>query len=340
MKPLFLGFAGTQLTGEEASFFREVEPAGYILFRRNVETPDQVKALTASLRDLSGRDDLPILIDQEGGRVARLAPPVWPAFPAGERFAALYARAPVSAIEAIRSNALTLAIMLAELGITVDCLPVLDVPVPGAHDVIGDRALGHEPTQVAALGAASLEGLARGGVVGVIKHIPGHGRATADSHVEMPVVDASRDALETDLAPFRKLRDAPMAMTAHVIYTALDPERCASLSPFIINDIIRGEIGFDGLLMSDDLGMHALQGSFGARASGVIEAGCDIALHCLGDMAEMRDIAAAVGEISPRARERLQRAMAMRAAHPDTDFAAAVAHRDALLAMAGQEGAA
>lgn len=337
MKPLFLGFSGTQLTPEEISFFREVEPVGYILFRRNVESPEQVKALTASLRELSGQDDLPILIDQEGGRVARLGPPVWPAFPAGERFAALYKQAPVSAIEAIRSNTLAIAIMLAELGITVDCLPVLDVPVPGAHDVIGDRALGHEPVQVAALGAASLDGLARGGVVGVIKHIPGHGRATADSHVEMPVVTASREALEIDLAPFRKLRDAPMAMTAHVVYTALDPERCASLSPTIINDIIRDDIGFDGLLMSDDLGMHALKGDFGARATGVIEAGCDIALHCSGDMAEMRAAAAAVGEISPRARERLERAMAMRAVPPETDFATAVAHRDALLAMAGRE---
>lgn len=336
MTPLFLGLEGLTLTDAEKAFFRSVDPAGYILFKRNVADPEQVRALTDALRALSGRDDVPILIDQEGGRVARLQPPHWPAFPPGRVFDALYDIAPVSAIEAARHNARALGLMLADLGITVDCLPLLDVPVPGAHDIIGDRALGHEPMRVAALGKAVVEGLRQGGVVGVVKHIPGHGRAGSDSHVELPVVHASAEELAIDLEPFEKLKDAPMAMTAHVVYTAFDPDRCASLSPIIINDIIRGRIGFDGLLMSDDLGMHALQGSFAERARGVIDAGCDIVLHCSGNMAEMEEVAGAVTGITPVAQDRLQRAMASVARDPAASFADAIEKRDVLLALADQ----
>lgn len=340
MTPLFLGLSGLALTDAERAFFASVDPAGYILFKRNVDSPQQVRALTDDLRALSGRDDLPILIDQEGGRVARLQPPHWPAFPPGRAFDRLYDIAPVSAIEAVRHNARALGAMLTGLGITVDCLPLLDVPVPGAHDIIGDRALGQEPMRVAALGKAVIEGLAQGGVVGVVKHIPGHGRAGADSHVELPVVNASADELAVDLEPFEKLKDAPMAMTAHVVYAAFDPQRCASLSPIVVNEIIRGRIGFDGLLMSDDLGMHALKGSFADRTQGVLDAGCDIALHCSGDMAEMEEVASAASAIEPAARKRLDRAMASVRRDAREDFAEAVARRDALLDLAAERGAA
>jgi beta-N-acetylhexosaminidase len=337
MTPLILGLAGPALTDAERAFFADVDPAGYILFRRNVVDRAQLAALTDALRALAGRDDLPILIDQEGGRVARMQPPEWPAFPPGAVFDRLYDVAPVSAIEAIRANAHALALMLREVGITVDCLPLLDVRQPGAHDIIGDRALGSEPLRVAALGRATLDGLRAGGVVGVVKHMPGHGRAMVDSHVDLPVVDAPADALERDLQPFVTLNRAPMGMTAHVVYTAWDAERCASLSPHVIGQIVRKRIGFDGLLMSDDLGMHALTGSFRERTAQVIAAGCDVGLHCSGDMAEMQACAEGVGEITPNARDRLDRAMATIAGAPlSGDFAALVATRDALLA----EGAA
>ena len=334
MTPLILGLAGPTLDVEERAFFADVAPAGYILFRRNVVDRAQMKALTDDLRALAGRDDLPILIDQEGGRVARMQPPEWPAFPAGAAFDRLYDVAPMSAIEAARANAHALALMLGEVGVTVDCLPLLDVRQPGAHDIIGDRAFGGEPLRVAALGRATLEGLGAGGVVGVVKHVPGHGRAMADSHHELPVVEADAEALERDLQPFQRLAWAPMAMTAHVIYTAWDRDRCASLSPVVIGEVIRGRIGFDGLLMSDDLGMKALTGSYGQRAVGVLAAGCDVALHCSGDMAEMRACAGAVGEIGPRARERLDAAMATIAAERSGAFAELLVKRDALLAYA------
>ena len=335
MTPLILGLAGPVLTDEERGFFREVDPAGFILFKRNVVDRAQMRALTDALHVIAGREDVPILIDQEGGRVARMQPPIWPAFPPGAAFDRLYDVAPMSAIEAARANAQALGVMLREVGVTVDCLPLLDVRQPGAHDIIGDRALGQEPLRVAALGRATLEGLRAGGAVGVIKHIPGHGRATADSHVELPVVDASAEELETDLQPFTALNRAPMGMTAHVVYTAWDPDRPGSLSPKVIGEIIRDRIGFDGLLMSDDLGMHALQGSFADRTAGVVAAGCDIALHCSGDMAEMQDCAKGVSEIAPRARERLQAAMATIAGGAQSaSFDDLVVKRDALLALA------
>ncbi|WP_156679903.1 beta-N-acetylhexosaminidase [Sphingomonas profundi] len=332
MKPLFLGLAGPALTPDERAFFAAHAPAGYILFRRNCIDRAQMRALTDDLRALSGRDDLPILIDQEGGRVARMTPPEWPALPRAEAFDRLYDIAPMTAIEAARANAQAIAALLAEVGVTVDCLPLLDVRDPAGHDIIGDRAFGSEPLRVAALGRATIEGLRDGGVVGVVKHIPGHGRARADSHVELPVVDADAAALERDLAPFRSLAGAPMAMTAHVVYPAWDAQACASLSATVIGEVIRGPIGFDGLLMSDDLGMHALAGDFGARATGVLAAGCDIALHCSGDMAEMAAVAGAVGEIGAAARERLHRAMATVAGRAPVDYAEAAERRDALLA--------
>lgn len=334
MLPAILGLSGLALTTSERAFFRAAEPAGFVLFARNVADKAQLRALTDSLREVSGRADVPVLIDQEGGRVARLRPPVWPLFPACRRFAELYAKAPISAIEAARVNAQAIAVTLTEVGINVDCLPVLDVAQEGAHDVIGDRALGAEPMQVAALGRAMLDGLAAGGVAGVIKHIPGHGRARADSHKELPVVDASAEELEADIAPFRALRDAAMAMTAHVLYPAWDAERPASVSPTIVADVIRGEIGFDGLLMSDDLAMEALTGTPAERAAAVIAAGCDVALHCSGVMAENEAVAEALGAMSEAAAARLERAMAGIAgkvsARTHEELAA---KRDALLAF-------
>jgi len=334
MTPLILGLAGPELTDAERDFFREVEPAGFILFKRNVVDRAQMRALTDGLRAIAGRDDVPILIDQEGGRVARMQPPEWQAFPPGAAFDRLYDIAPMSAIEAIRANAQALAVMLREVGVNVDCLPLLDVRQPGAHDIIGDRALGSEPLRVAALGRATLEGLKAGGAVGVIKHVPGHGRATADSHIELPVVDAPAEELESDLRPFATLNWAPMAMTAHVVYTAWDPDQCASLSAKVIGEIVRGRIGYDGLLMSDDLGMHALKGGFTDRSAGVIAAGCDVGLHCSGDMDEMLACVKGVGEISPRGRERLDAAMATIAGGADgAAFDDLIAKRDALLAL-------
>jgi beta-N-acetylhexosaminidase len=325
---------GLELTRDERRFFKDADPAGFILFRRNCETPEQLQRLTDSLRDLTGRADLPILIDQEGGRVARMRPPVWPAFPAAERFATLYQAAPSSAIEAVRSNARALALMLRSCGINVDALPLLDVRQEGATDIIGDRALGNEPMQVAALGRAVLDGLGSAGVVGIIKHMPGHGRALVDSHKELPVVTATADELETDLEPFERLASAPMGMTAHVVYTAWDPDRPASLSPGVIGEIIRGRIGFDGFLRSDDIGMEALAGDFGSRAAGVVAAGCDAALHCSGKMDEMIAVAEAAPQLSPEGEARLARAMAATMLDDDgPNMAEALAKRDQLLAL-------
>jgi beta-N-acetylhexosaminidase len=327
--------AGFEITDEERDFFRDADPAGFILFRRNCENPGQLLRLTDSLRDLSGRDDVPILIDQEGGRVARMRPPEWPAFPAAEKFANLYQAAPMSAIEAVRSNARALALMLRSVGVNVNALPLLDVRQEGATDIIGDRAFGSEPMQVAALGRAVLDGMASAGVVGIIKHMPGHGRALVDSHKDLPVVTASIEELNSDLEPFERLSTAPMGMTAHVVYTAWDGERPASLSPIVIRDIIRERIGFGGWLMSDDIGMEALQGDFASRASGVVAAGCDVALHCSGKMDEMIAIASAVPEMSPEGHDRLARAMAGTRIDLDSiDFADEISKRDRLLALA------
>ena len=326
--------AGPELTPEERDFFRDADPAGYIVFRRNCVSPNQLQALTSDLRALSGRSDVPILIDQEGGRVARMRPPEWPAFPAADAFARLYRAAPSAAIEAARSNARALALMLKSVGVNVNCLPLLDVRQEGASDIIGDRALGAEPMQVSALGRAVLDGMASAGVVGVIKHIPGHGRALVDSHLELPIVTASEDQLEVDLEPFERLRNAPMGMVAHLLYTAWDNARQASLSPIVIQDVIRGRIGFDGWLISDDINMKAMSGDMGERAAGVVAAGCDVALHCSGDMAEMISVARSVPEMTAEGEERLARAMASVMVDDEgPEFAEVVAKRDELLAL-------
>ena len=335
MQAAIYGVEAFELTNSERDFFRDAEPAGFILFKRNCDTRDQVLRLTDSFRDLTGRADLPILIDQEGGRVARMKPPEWPAFPAAERFADLYQAAPSSAIEAVRSNARAIALMLRDVGVNVDALPLLDVRQRGATDIIGDRALGSEPMQVAALGRAVLDGLASAGVVGIVKHMPGHGRALVDSHKELPFVTASAQELEIDLEPFERLSWAPMGMTAHVVYEAWDPERPGSMSPIVIGEIIRGRIGFDGFLMSDDIGMEALAGDFSTRAAGVVAAGCDAALHCSGRMEEMVAVASAVPSMTPEGEARLVRAMASTRNEPDApDFAQSIATRDTLLALA------
>ncbi|PZQ60054.1 MAG: beta-hexosaminidase [Sphingomonas taxi] len=332
MKPVIFGLSGPVLTPVEATFFRNVRPAGYILFRRNVENRAQLRALTDALRELEGRDDVAILVDQEGGRVARLGPPEWPAFPAGPDFDRLYERAPMSGIEAARANGHALGLMLSEVGITVDCHPILDVARSGTTEAIATRAFGREPMRVAAMGRATLEGLATGGVVGVVKHMPGHGRALLDTHYHLPTVTASAEELEDDLAPFRTLAHAPMGMTSHIVYQAWDAERPATLSPVVIGEVIRGRIGFDGLLMTDDIDMKALSGTAGDKAAGAIAAGCDVVLDCWARMPEMEEIAARLGEITPAGRERLDRAMAGRLA-PTGDMAEALDTRDRLLAL-------
>jgi beta-N-acetylhexosaminidase len=335
MLPAIFGLSGPVLTDAEQAFFRESNPAGYILFGRNIVDRAQVRALTDSLRTLSGRDNVPILIDQEGGRVARMGAPNWPEFPSGAVFDALYERAPASAIEAARINARALGLMLAECGINVDCLPLLDVRQPGASDVIGDRALGSEPMRVAALGRAILSGLQSGGVVGVVKHMPGHGRALLDTHKALPVVDASEAELASDLAPFAALRDAPMGMTCHVVFSAWDAERPATHSPFVVQKIIRERIGFTGLLMSDDLDMEALSGDVPSRAVRAIAAGCDIALNCWGRMDDMTGIANQLPPMTAEAHARLDGAMDRIAATADgPDFATLIDRRDALMAAA------
>jgi beta-N-acetylhexosaminidase len=335
MQAAIYGLSGPVLTDDERDFFRDCDPAGYILFRRNCVDPEQLLALTDSLRGLSGRSDLPILVDQEGGRVARLRAPNWPEFPAAWSFSELYRKAPTSAIEATMANARALALMLRQCGINVDCLPLLDVRQEGADDIIGDRALGAEPMQVAALGRGVLDGLASAGVVGVVKHIPGHGRALVDSHKELPVVEASDDDLEIDLEPFRTLNWAPMAMVAHVVYTAWDPRRPASQSPTVISDIIRGRIGFDGFLMSDDSNMNALTGTQAERAAACVAAGCDVALPCNGVLSDNMEIAAALPDITAKGAERLRQAMVIAEGESEgPGFEALIAKRDELLALA------
>jgi beta-N-acetylhexosaminidase len=335
MQAAVYGLAGLDITPDERAFFRDADPAGFILFKRNCETQAQVLALTDALRELSGRPDVPILIDQEGGRVTRMKPPEWPAFPSGEKFAQLYEAAPSSAIEAARSNARALALTLRASGVNVNCLPVLDVRQPGATEIVGDRSLGDNPMQVAALGRAILDGMASAGVIGTIKHMPGHGRALVDSHLELPVVTAGEDELAIDLEPFERLRACPMGMVAHVIYTAWDEDLPSSQSPAVIGEIIRGRIGFDGWLLSDDIGMEALSGDPGQRALKCVAAGCDVALHCSGKMDEMRLVAAAVPAMSADGEARLARAMATALVIDEDgpDYAACAAKRDELLAL-------
>lgn len=335
MTPAIFGLAGPALTDDERAFFRDADPAGYILFGRNVIDRAQLRALTDDLRAIHGRERLLVSIDQEGGRVARMKPPVWEAFPPGEAFARLWDIAPASAIEAARANAHALGLDLAEAGITVDYAPLLDVRQPTAHDVIGDRALGTEPMQVAALGRAVLDGLARAGVAGCIKHMPGHGRAAVDSHKELPTVDASEEELAIDIEPFRTLSDAPIGMTAHVRFMAWDTEHPATLSPFVINEIIRNRIGFSGLLLTDDIDMEALSGDVPACAEQAVAAGCDVVLNCWARMDDMTGIAERLPSMSEAAHNRLERALAGTGpAHSGSDRAQLIATRDALLEIA------
>jgi beta-N-acetylhexosaminidase len=274
------GVAGAALTDDERAFLRDAQPWGFILFKRNIETPDQVRSLVTTLRDVVGRD-APVLIDQEGGRVQRLGPPHWPKYPPGAAYARLYDRDRAAGLAAARLGARLIAADLAALGIDVDCLPLADVPTADGNPVIGDRAYGDEPEKVAAIAAALADGLREGGVLPVLKHLPGHGRATADSHEKLPIVMTDRSVLErTDFAAFRPLAELPLGMTAHVVYAAVDPDEPATTSATVIADVIRGTIGFTGLLMSDDVSMQALSGSIAARTRAALAAGCDVALHC------------------------------------------------------------
>ncbi|MDB5696729.1 MAG: beta-hexosaminidase [Sphingomonas bacterium] len=332
MKPVIFGLSGLSLTPDERDFFRDAAPLGFILFKRNIQGRAQVLALTDSLRELTGRDDLPVLIDQEGGPVARMGPPVWPVFPAGPAFDRLYETAPMSAIQAMRANGHALGLMLSEVGITVDCAPILDVVQPDTTDAITCRAYGAEPMRVAALGRAMLEGLRSGGVVGVIKHMPGHGRAQVDTHHLLPTVTASAEELAIDLEPFRTLNHAGMGMTSHIVFEAWDRDRPGTLSPVIIEDVIRGQIGFDGLLMTDDIDMKALSGTAGEKAAAAVAAGCDVALDCWARMGEMEEIAGLLGDAPPATLERLERAMAMREV-PAGEVDDLIARRDAFLAL-------
>lgn len=329
---VFFGIAGTALSAEERLFFEHVRPAGFILFARNVESPDQVRALCADLMALCTMSPAPILIDQEGGRVARLRPPHWLAHPPAGVFGALYDDDKAAGLKAAHAHGAAIGAELRALGITVDCLPVLDVLFEETHDVIGDRSFSADPNAVAQLGAAVADGLLNAGVVPVIKHIPGHGRARADSHLDLPIVTARPADLATvDFHPFMAMNAAPVAMTAHILYPELDPDHCATHSARIIEHVIRGQIGFDGLLMSDDLSMKALGGSLKERAEKALAAGCDIALHCNGDMAEMQSVAEGSKPLTPEALERLERAMAHAVRGIDADAAVLADNRNDLL---------
>jgi len=334
------GVSGPDLTAAEREFIRSERPWGFILFKRNIETPEQVAILVKELRESIDVPEAPVLIDQEGGRVQRLGPPHWPVYPPGAFFGALYDLNAALGLSAARLGARLIAADLGDLGISVDCLPLADVPVAGADAVIGNRAYGTEPEKVAAIARAVTDGLDQGGILPVLKHIPGHGRATADSHFGLPKVDTSKKELErTDFAAFQPLADLPMAMTAHVVFSALDPAHPATTSATIIEQVIRGVIGFQGLLMSDDVSMNALSGSIAERTRAVFSAGCDVVLHCNGKLDEMRDVAAETPELSGKALDRARRALASRRAAQPFDRQAARAELDAMMSRAGTTGA-
>jgi beta-N-acetylhexosaminidase len=332
-KAVIFGCSGPDLTSAERAFFHTADPLGFILFERNCNNPGQVRDLVASLRDCVGRSDAPVLIDQEGGRVARLKPPQWRAIPPMGRIGALAARDLAAGREAAFAAARLIAADLENLGIDVDCAPVLDVPAPGAHGIIGDRAFGGDPKLVAELGRSYGNGLLAGGVLPVIKHIPGHGRALVDSNQDLPVVDLHRGSLEvTDFAPFRALRDMPWAMTAHVVYRAYDSKAPATTSLRVISEVIRGHIGFEGLLITDDLGMKALSGSLASRLKAALAAGCDLGLHCSGKLAEMEEVTAAAPPLTELAKRRLGRARAFKQRPEPADTQSLAAKLDSLMA--------
>ena len=343
------GCGAYELSADEEAFLRDAKPWGLILFARNVDDRKQLTALTTRFRELVGRDDAPDLIDQEGGRVQRMGPPEWRTYPAGRSYADIYELDALTGMSATRLVYRLLARDLHEVGINVDCVPVLDVPQPGSHKIIGDRAYGRNPEQVALLGRAAAQGLLDGGVLPIIKHIPGHGRAFSDSHLELPVVDAPLNELErTDFAPFAALADIPMAMTAHVVYSAIDDTAPCTLSEKIIDDVVRKQIGFDGLLMSDDLSMKALDASLNgmvddlsnfrssmhARGELALEAGCDVLLHCNGDMEEMRQVADAAGTLKGKAAKRAKRALSFLRTPDEFDMAEAERVLDSMMAIA------
>src|SRR5258705_3380620 len=334
------GIAGTKLSAAEREFIAAEQPWGFILFKRNIDNSSQVAALNSELRSIVGDVDAPVLIDQEGGRVQRFAPPNWPVYPPGALFGRLYDIDSALGLTAARLSARLIADDLLKVGVTVDCLPLADVPVAGADAVIGDRAYGTEPGKVAAIARAVTDGLEQGGILPVLKHIPGHGRATADTHFRLPQVDTPKTELErTDFAAFQPLADLPMAMTARVVFSALDPAQPATTSATIIRRVIRGVIGFQGLLMSDDVSMNALAGSIAERTRAIDSAGCDMVLHCNGKLDEMREVARQTPELSGKALERARRALASRRAPQAFDRLAARAELDALINQAGTAGA-
>jgi beta-N-acetylhexosaminidase len=330
------GVSGLALSAEERAFLRAERPWGFILFKRNIDAPVQVSALIKELRESIESPDAPVLIDQEGGRVQRFGPPHWPVYPPGAVFGTLYDIEHKLGLRAARLSARLIAADLIDLGVTVDCLPLADVPVAGADAVIGNRAYGTEPGKVAAIARAVTEGLEQGGVLPILKHIPGHGRATADTHFRLPVVDTPKAELErTDFAAFQPLADLPMAMTAHVVFSALDAAQPATTSATIIEQVIRGKIGFQGLLMSDDVSMNALAGSIAERTRAIISAGCDMVLHCNGKLDEMREVARETPDLSGKALERARRALASRKNPQPFDRVAARAELDELVGRAG-----
>jgi beta-N-acetylhexosaminidase len=334
MRAFITGVAGSTLSDDERRFLREAQPWGLIVFRRNIAGPEPLRRLIDDFRATVGHA-APVLVDQEGGRVQRLGPPHWPSYPPGAAYGALYDRNRDRGLTAARLGARLIAFDLAALGIDVDCLPLADVPVAGADPVVGDRAYGTEPAKVAAIAAAVAEGLADGGVLPVLKHIPGHGRATADSHEKLSVVGADWATLDaTDFAAFQPLKALPMAMTAHVVFSALDPAQPATTSATIIEEVIRREIGFQGLLMSDDVSMNALAGSIGERSRAAIAAGCDVVLHCNGNLAEMQEVAGAVTELAGKPLARAEAALAARGQAQPLDRQAARAELDELVARA------
>jgi beta-N-acetylhexosaminidase len=334
------GVSGPELNAAEREFIRAQRPWGFILFKRNIETPAQVVKLVSELRKELAEPAAPVLIDQEGGRVQRLGPPHWPVYPPGAAFGTLYDLDPALGLTAARLSARLIAADLGDLGVTVDCLPLADVPVAGADAVIGNRAYGTEPDKVAAIARAVTEGLEQGGILPVLKHIPGHGRATADTHFKLPVVDAARAELErTDFAAFQMLADLPMAMTAHVVFSAIDPAQPATTSATIIDRVIRGVIGFQGLLMSDDVSMNALAGSIAERTRAIFAAGCDLVLHCNGKLDEMHDVARETPELSGKALERAAHALSSRKMPQAFDRVRARAQLDVLIERAGTAGA-
>lgn len=311
---VIFGCSGAALSDKERSFFADADPLGFILFQRNCNNPEQVQALVDSLRDAVKRPNAPVLIDQEGGRVQRLKPPYWRSVPPASSFADLYDIDRERALEAVRLNSYLIARELCDLGININCAPVLDLPQPGADLIIGDRAYGNNTSKISALALAACEGLLVGGVLPVIKHIPGHGRANVDSHKALPFVEENIEVMaKSDFVPFKDMNFMPWAMTAHVLYKELDEDKPATTSIKVIK-MIRSDIGFEGVLLSDDLSMQALDGSLKSRTASALAAGCDVALHCNGEMLEMIQVASGADLLSNQAIKRIKRSENIRSA--------------------------